>query len=340
MADWEGYKPRLRDHALGILVPDVWTEAEIGSGAILERTIDAIEIADSRGLTNNLVGWPSRWGHASREHRFLLDARSNADLRRELERCLYGLYRGDADEGTTFGHLSKSVGAKYPLLAYLYFLKDMDRFMPIRPRTFDRAFHDFGIDLVTERNCTWENFQRFNTALGEVRKALAAMDGLTKVRLIDAHSFCWMLARQLKGDREKSIIEMRKSVENTVRNANGQIVERTVKNKELHMTQAELDDLLRSRLDLQLEALSRFGQPEIFNTDQGAQFTADAFTSVLLARGIKISMDGKGRCIDNVFIERLWRSLKYEDVYLNDYDNPVDARGGIDRYLGFLQRPA
>ena len=77
-----------------------------------------------------------------------------------------------------------------------------------------------------------------------------------------------------------------------------------------------------------LEALSRFGQPEIFNTDQGAQFTADAFTSVLLARGIKISMDGKGRCIDNVFIERLWRSLKYEDVYLNDYDNPVDARGG------------
>ena len=61
---------------------------------------------------------------------------------------------------------------------------------------------------------------------------------------------------------------------------------------------------------------------------------------MLLARGIKISMDGKGRCIDNVFIERLWRSLKYEDVYLNDYDNPVDARGGIDRYLGFLQRPA
>jgi putative transposase len=83
------------------------------------------------------------------------------------------------------------------------------------------------------------------------------------------------------------------------------------------------------------EALSRFGQPEIFNTDQGVQFTAEAFTSVLLERGVKISMDGKGRCIDNVFIERLWRSLKYEDVYLNDYDNPVDARAGIGCYLGF-----
>jgi putative transposase len=83
------------------------------------------------------------------------------------------------------------------------------------------------------------------------------------------------------------------------------------------------------------EALSRFGQPEIFNTDQGSQFTAEAFTSVLLARGVKISMDGKGRCIDNVFIERLWRSLKYEEVYLNDYDDPVEARTGIGRYFGF-----
>jgi putative transposase len=89
------------------------------------------------------------------------------------------------------------------------------------------------------------------------------------------------------------------------------------------------------------EALLRFGQPEIFNTDQGAQFTAEAFTKVLLARGVKISMDGKGRCIDNVFVERLWRSLKYEEVYLNDYDDLVQARAGIGRYLAFYnyQRP-
>jgi putative transposase len=83
------------------------------------------------------------------------------------------------------------------------------------------------------------------------------------------------------------------------------------------------------------EALSRFGQPEIFNTDQGSQFTAEAFTGALLERGIKISMDGKGRCIDNVFVERLWRSVKYEEVYLNDYDDLVEARAGIGRYLIF-----
>jgi putative transposase len=83
------------------------------------------------------------------------------------------------------------------------------------------------------------------------------------------------------------------------------------------------------------EALSRFGRPEIFNTDQGSQFSAEAFTSVLLARGVKVSMDGKGRCIDNVFVERLWRSLKYEEVYLNAYDDLVEARAGIGRYFDF-----
>ena len=64
------------------------------------------------------------------------------------------------------------------------------------------------------------------------------------------------------------------------------------------------------------EALQRFGQPEVVNTDQGSQFTSDAFTSAVLSRGIKLSMDGKGRYLDNIFVERLWRSLKYEEVYL------------------------
>jgi putative transposase len=83
------------------------------------------------------------------------------------------------------------------------------------------------------------------------------------------------------------------------------------------------------------EALLRFGRPGIFNSDQGSQFTAADFTDVLLAAGVKISMDGKGRCIDNVFVERLWRSLKYEDVYLRDYTNLVEARAGIERYFHF-----
>jgi putative transposase len=89
------------------------------------------------------------------------------------------------------------------------------------------------------------------------------------------------------------------------------------------------------------EALARYGRPEIFNTDQGCQFTSEDFTDVLLEREIKISMDGKGRWLDNIFVERLWRSLKYEEVYLYAYDTVLAARAGIARYFDFFndERP-
>jgi putative transposase len=89
------------------------------------------------------------------------------------------------------------------------------------------------------------------------------------------------------------------------------------------------------------EVMTRYGKPEIFNSDQGSQFTSAAFTDVLSAAGVKISMDGKGRCIDNVFVERLWRSLKYEDVYLRAYDTGSAARAGIGTWLAAYnsQRP-
>ena len=83
------------------------------------------------------------------------------------------------------------------------------------------------------------------------------------------------------------------------------------------------------------EALNRFGSPEIFNTDQGAQFTATAFSGVLQAQGVRISMDGKGRWIDNVFVERLWRSVKYEEVYLHAYESPREANAALERYFRF-----
>jgi putative transposase len=83
------------------------------------------------------------------------------------------------------------------------------------------------------------------------------------------------------------------------------------------------------------DALHRFGRPDIFNTDQGAQFTAAAFTGALAARGVQISMDGKGRYLDNIFIERLWRSLKYEEVFLKAYACVAQARLGIGAWLTF-----
>jgi putative transposase len=97
-------------------------------------------------------------------------------------------------------------------------------------------------------------------------------------------------------------------------------------------------------LDFCLDALRRAlrrGQPEIFNSDQGSQFTSAKFTGELEAHGITISMDGRGRCFDNIFIERLWRSLKYEEVYLRDYALVPEARAGIGQWFRFYnhERP-
>ena len=91
-------------------------------------------------------------------------------------------------------------------------------------------------------------------------------------------------------------------------------------------------------LDAVEEALARHGRPEIFNTDQGSQFTSAAFTGLLAQNGIQISMDGRGSWRDNVFVERLWRSVKYEEVYLRAYDSVGEARASLGRYLDFYNR--
>jgi putative transposase len=87
-------------------------------------------------------------------------------------------------------------------------------------------------------------------------------------------------------------------------------------------------------LELLDEALAQ-GQPEVFNTDQGVQFTAEAFTARLVSAGVAVSMDGKGRCLDNVFVERLWRSVKYEEIYLRCYETVPQLSKGLERYFPF-----
>lgn len=94
-------------------------------------------------------------------------------------------------------------------------------------------------------------------------------------------------------------------------------------------------------LDALGEALRRYGAPDIFNSDQGAQFTGEAFTGRLLAQGVRIGMDGRGRVFDNIFIERLWRTVKYEEVYLRDYESVAHARDSLAAYFAFYndERP-
>lgn len=272
IAAWESYKPRLRDHALARLSTESWSEEEVGTGKIVERAIDAIEIQAPHGdLTNNLVFWQNRFGHANRDHRALIEAKTTGVGLQRLESLIFQLFRGGTDEAILFEKLKEATGGKYPLLAYLFFLKDMNRFMPIQPTGFDRAFEAAGLELRTRGKCSWQNYLAFNETLTSIQSAIETETGLKKVQLIDAHSLVWLFSTLIKkeaagelnsgqqaservlGAREKSIADIKYSVGKTIFNSNGQTVERKVKNKELRMTDYELDKLLRHLLKVQEE---------------------------------------------------------------------------------------
>lgn len=282
----EGYKLRLRDHALGIMAADTWSLSTIGQGVILGHAIKAIEIQAGRvNLQNNLVFWQNRYGPANRDHRLFLEAMSDPQLRHRLEGLLWGLYRGDDDEGALFDALSQLTAGKYPLLAYLFFLRDADRFMPIQPTTFDRAFRSLGVDLVTLRHCDWANYSAFNAALGGVRSALRRIGGLENCSLIDAHSFCWILETfgehdepgqtsrsprgRIVGGVEKSIIAMRYSILSAVAASNGQKRERTVKDKTTSLSAEELDAHLSFLMERQGYRCELTGLPFDLHTSDG-----------------------------------------------------------------------
>ncbi|WP_288942917.1 hypothetical protein [uncultured Roseovarius sp.] len=301
IAAWESYKPRVRDVALERLKADDWTQGQIGSGEIVAKVIDAIEIQASHGdVTNNMVFWQNRFGHANREHRALIEAAATGTGRTSLERLLFDLYRGGRQKSEIFKELSAATGAKYPLMAYLFFLKDMDRFMPIQPTGFDRVFAEIGLSFRTLTNCSWENYVEFNEILDALRQPIAEAAGLDDVRLIDAHSLLWIFSTLLRmeakgelsngaksskrylGAREKSIAEIKHSVGKTVFNSNGQVVETKVKNKELHLSTEELDKLLRELLEVQAERCAITGLPLQFrgaHTDENMLPSLDRIDS-------------------------------------------------------------
>jgi hypothetical protein len=194
---WEGYKEDVYTEGRRRLAWSIWKDTDVNSGSrILKRVINAIEIAAAPGVKpNNLVDWDNRYGPARRVHRKLLAALQNKIDANEFARVFYGLYRNNLSESDAFETLKNLAGGRYDLLAYLFFLKDWDRFMPIAPTTFDKAFELLGINLITSRRCSWENYTEFNAAILAVQTALKDIGGVNEARLIDAHSFCWILVR-------------------------------------------------------------------------------------------------------------------------------------------------
>lgn len=192
--EWEGYKQRIYREGRARLAWAKWKRADIGSGRILAAVIRAIEIHETGDLRNNLVHWQAKRGPNSRSHIGLLNARDVRATCNECEKLLFQLYRREGEPGEIFEELTKIVGRRYDVLAYLFFLRDWEAYLPIAASIFDDAFARLGLDVQTSNRCSWENYRAYLDAIDLVRLRLRGK-GLVTARLVDAHSFCWMLVR-------------------------------------------------------------------------------------------------------------------------------------------------
>lgn len=187
----EGYKRDIYRAGRHELRFTTWKESDVGKGWIAEATINAIQVPK-----NNLVPWQGRFGAEARPHRPLFDAKNNDGQMREIEDCLFKLYRTEQPK-ESFTALVEIFGRTYPLLAYLFFLKDRSRYLPIAPTFFDRAFELLGADFKTSHRCSWENYTTFLGLIGELRSMLSeSLSG--GVDALDAHSFAWILSAQMR----------------------------------------------------------------------------------------------------------------------------------------------
>ena len=254
----EGYKARNYEVARERLALSDWDGLNPGSGQIATRVINAIEIHEDKGLgieQNNLLVW---WPPAV-AHRLIIDIRSEGGARRkELESHLRDLYLDRRDEAQIFADLSgkEMLGRNYPLLGYLFFLKDIDHFAPVTPGGLQAGLVEIGADLLLKGRASWENYQAFLSRLEAIREELARQTS-TKVRLIDAHSFVWVIGswsrpsedgriahrggELITAAREKAHRRMVLTILDTVKNSRGQLELRRVKNKMTDMSRAELE---------------------------------------------------------------------------------------------------
>ena len=180
----EGYKYSIPERARTILNTDEWNEMLIGSGIIGERISKVIDMADNLINFNTKIDFKKHFSN------------DKIELNRESERVIYEIYMS-SDDKRSFEHAINVFGAKYPILAYLFYVKDETKYLPVSPKNFDRAFRELDIDFTMSFNCSWENYCQFIDIVAQVGESLSQfLDISHEVRLLDAHSFIWIVGEE------------------------------------------------------------------------------------------------------------------------------------------------
>ena len=197
----EGYKSEIYYDGGNALAFQSWERSALGSGKIIRAVVKAIEMPK-----NNLVRWQARYGETARPHQLLHAAKKQQESLLRIEKCLFSLYREQQDE-RSFTELVDIFGRTYPLIAYLFFLKDRFRYLPIAPTFFDRAFKLLGAEFQTSHQCSWENYLVYISLIRELKTLLVeSLD--PQATLLEAHSFAWILASQMwKANKTANIRE-------------------------------------------------------------------------------------------------------------------------------------
>ena len=203
----EEYKKKIRENGLSQLKLESWNSEMIGSGKIITLVINSIEIKN-----NNLCNWTARFGSKSKVHYKLILAKEKGDNLKEIEQTLFSLYHNIESEKVIFDKLKQLVGKKYSLLAYLFYLKNDKKYVPISTTAFDNAFNKLGSEFKTSLNASWENYINYLNKIKEVKRLIEEEIG-HEIQLIDAHSFLWIVGRnELSNTEFNNVIEIKASL--------------------------------------------------------------------------------------------------------------------------------
>jgi hypothetical protein len=291
---WEAYKDRVAAIAVDRLAATTWKKKQVGTGEILDAVIAAIEFKD-----NNLLRWQNRYGEAKREHALLIAARQDVEQRTAFESVFFEMYRQKKLGAAQFQALAECCRGSYALVAYLFFIADPERFLPIRPSRFDKVFESLEIELRTAGRCSWDNYHAYLAAIATVRDQLLAY-GIADTRLLDAHSFCWVLttAKDAPPPMQRKI---------TGRTFTGEILPPKVPDKSKPVDQAATVDLDGNHaarlqagkcaesiaLEYERERLHEAGQPNLANAVE------DVSNRPAYGYDIRsFETDGSERCIE------------------------------------------
>lgn len=202
---WEAYKPIIAQIAKESMGINKWSSQDCGSGKILDSVIVALKTKDPKsGKTHNLVNW-----RAPRHIKNTIHKRNNLY---KFEKLVFDFYRGNIEPDVAFNQFTVLIGKSYPLIAFLFYINDHYTYLPIAPTFFDPVFKKLNIDFTTEGNASWNNYCKYLSIIQQIQNYLKE-EGYSETRLIDAHSFCWMVSnldKIFEGEFKSEDIQKRK----------------------------------------------------------------------------------------------------------------------------------